>query len=366
MGILDFLFEGKPPPNTTTTSVTGLPQWLSDYAQQIVGQGAAVAAQPYQAYQGPRLAGLNADQIKGFDVTRGSIGQAPGAIQQAQGQPGALTAAQPYIDSASQTLPGNIDKYMDPYISNVVDYAGTLANRQLNEKFLPSVSNYFGANGSSGSRSTQMRKTVDQGVRDLTEGLQQQGLAALSQGYQTAGQQFQADQSRLGTLGQLAGTFASNQRGQNADLAGALQKAVAGDTEALEGIGATQQADTQKSLDLAYNDFQQQRDYPKEQLGWLTQLLSGNPASAATARTTTGPGNNFQPSTAATLGSAATGIAGLLQAFKGMGLGSGSATAGQGMTDIGAWMARGGRVPVRRYARGGRVRGKGALRYAHA
>ena len=59
-GALDFLFEGKAPPSVTTygSTVTDMPKWLSDYTQGLIGKANAVAGEDYQAYGGPRLAGL--------------------------------------------------------------------------------------------------------------------------------------------------------------------------------------------------------------------------------------------------------------------------------------------------------------------
>ena len=317
MGSLDFLFEGQQPPSTTRTNsaTTSLPKWLDDYAQGMVGQAGAIAGEPYQAYEGPRIAGLTEDQLRAFDVTRGLVGAAPSAIQGAMDKPGALTAAAPYLQGANKTYTGqNVKDYMDPYVGNVIDYAGTLAQRQLNEKFLPSVQATFGAAGS-GPRSTQMRATVDRGVRDLTEGLNQQALAALSGAYQTGATTFGADANRQGTLAGITGQLASNERGQDVNLAGALQNAGLTDAAALETIGGEQQGQTQKSLDLAYQDFANQRDYPKSQVDWLRGVVSGTPHSTNTAGVATAPAgpDDMMAPPISQIGGAVTGIAGLLK-----------------------------------------------------
>lgn len=346
MGALDFLFEGKSPPAVTTsgTTVQNMPKWLSDYTQGIISQASAVAAEPYQQYEGPRLAGLTPDQLKAFDIARSSTGQTSNAIQGAINQPGALSAAQPYLDKAGGTYTGeNVNKYMDPYVSNVIDRAGTLAQRQLNEKLLPSVYGTFGGAGQD-SRSTEMRKVVDRGTRDLTEGLNEQALGALSGAYTAGGTQFNADQSRQGTLAQYAGTLAGNERGQTADLAKSLQAANAGDVSMLGTTGGVQQADTQKSLDLAYGDFQAQRDYPKTQLDWLRNAGTGV-VSAPQDKTTVsqGPlaGSEYGANTISQMGSTAAGVKGIWDMFN---------------------------PPAKQARRGGRInfRRGGALRYAHA
>lgn len=64
MGILDFLFQGSPPPSVTTygETSTNLPTWYSDYTQGLISRANAIAAEPYQAYAGQRIASLDPAQ----------------------------------------------------------------------------------------------------------------------------------------------------------------------------------------------------------------------------------------------------------------------------------------------------------------
>lgn len=346
MSGLDFLFEGKPPASVTSygTSTTEMPRWLSDYTQGLITKANAVAAEPYQSYEGPRLAGRNADQQRAVDITRGSSGlYTPWITGAQQNVQGALGMAMPYIQGAGQTYTGeNVNKYMNPYIENVIDRAGTLAQRQMTEKLMPSVQAAFGAAGS-GPRSNVMRRTVDQGVRDLTEGINQQGLAALAAGYESGANIFGADASRQGALAGTVGNLAINSGQVGGALAEQAQQLALRDAAAQEAVGATQQADQQKSLDLAYQDFQNQRDYPKTQVDWLSSIIRGLPSNQITTESKNAPSSVYQPSMISQLGSLATGVAGIYDIFKG-----------------GDGKARGGRVA---YRRGGRAM-EGALCYA--
>jgi hypothetical protein len=63
--------------------------------------------------------------------------------------------------------------------------------------------------------------------------------------------------------------------------------------EALSGIGAKEQQRQQAGLDLGYQDFQRQRDYPYEQLSKYSSLLYGNPIQPSTTQTTTQPAPDF-------------------------------------------------------------------------
>lgn len=378
MGVLDFLFEGKPPKSVTTygQTVQNVPTWLSDYTQGMIARANAVAAEPYQSYTGPRIAGFSPTQQAAFDMTVGNIGASQpyigqaisqtqnlpgqGALNQAMGTldtSGALTmgaiapgqggaaAAQPYMDQAAQTFTGaNVGQYMDPYIENVINRAGTLAGRQFNEKILPGIQDTFTGAGQYGS--SRMKEVTDRAARDMAEGLQEQAQAALSGAYTTAGNLFGADQQRQGALAQLAGQLgtagqtaqlqAGQQMGQlgqlfgalgldtsklglqQAQQLGALGESLQGlnlrDAAALEAIGGQEQQLAQRNLDLAYQDFVNQRDYPRQQVDWLSQIIRGLPATAVPTSgttTSTGPSSVYQPSPLAQIAALASGIKGI-------------------------------------------------------
>jgi len=299
MSVSNFLFEGSSPDPTTSygTTAENMPRWLSEYAQGVMGRSAAVGNEPYQAYGGPRLADMTQDQNRAYELTRSNVG-----------------SYAPYLQSASRTFPQAAQEYMNPYSENVINRAGTLANRALNEKFLPSLSAKFGSRGSD-VRSSAYRRAADRGVRDLTEGMQEQANAELARGYENAGTMFNQDATRMGTLGQQ------------------VQQMGLTDAAALESAGRSQQGETQKSLDLGYEDFERQRDYPRENLNWMADMMRGAPQERTVNTTQTGTADYVNPSPLQQFGSIATGIGGILQAYK---------------------SARGGRV--NRYRRGGVLR----------
>jgi hypothetical protein len=60
----------------------------------------------------------------------------------------------------------------------------------------------------------------------------------------------------------------------------------------MEAIGLRQQGDVQKGLDLAYQDFINQRDYEKNQLADYVNIVYGNPLGGGDFGATTSPGPN--------------------------------------------------------------------------
>jgi hypothetical protein len=116
---------------------------------------------------------------------------------------------------------------------------------------------------------------------------------------------------------------------------GTLQQQLgASDAAALNSIGVQQQQQGQQSLDLAYQDFQNQRDYPKEQLAYVSNLFGNSSGRVGSSQSTT----TTQPagSTLGQIGSAALGTYGLYKMLFGGG-------------------RKGGGPVRRRYASGGRI-----------
>ena len=93
---------------TNTISQTVLPSWYTNYAQQVLSNQNALSAQPYQAYQGPRVAGFTPQQTQGFDLTKQaatsyqpSLSNAQSTLTGAIGRSGSAVA-QPFFQQASQ------------------------------------------------------------------------------------------------------------------------------------------------------------------------------------------------------------------------------------------------------------------------
>lgn len=129
--------------------------------------------------------------------------------------------------------------------------------------------------------------------RQITAG---QGLSGIGQSQVQASQ---ADLQRQLAAGQSLAALGL--QGQNMSLQGAA---------ALENVGASQQAQQQRGLDTAYSQFQQQQNYPWQQIGNLSNVIQGLPVgqSTNTSQTTTTP--NASPiSQVAGLGIGAAGLA---------------------------------------------------------
>lgn len=328
MSVMDFLFGGNAPQTATTygSSTSTMPAWMSDYSQALMSRANQIAAQPAPMYTGPRVASATPDQNAAYDLTRSNIGSH---------LPFATEGADMMRSGANALDPTNIQRYMDPYVSNVINRAELEANRNFNEKIMPTLSRTFTANGQFGS--SRMAEEANRASRDLTEGLQSQSMAALSDAFKNA-------TNTAGQSGQLQLTG-----GQNlVNTGSAIQGMGLKDAAALESIGRTQQGQNQSNLDLAYGDWQRQTQHPQEQVNWLSTLL-GNQAATQPRNTTE---TRTAPVEGTGGGSGLSDIAGLL-------------TAAKGIYDI--FAAEGGLIPKKAYADGGNVVDvRGDKRYAHA
>lgn len=311
MGGLSFLFDGKPPPSVTTygTSSTNIPQWLSDYTQGLIGQANAVASQPYTPYQGPRIAGFTPEQQQAMALTEGNVGKYTGMGEGALSTTGNITGMASgmipgAITNASKTYTGDtVNEYMNPYIDNVTKKAQELANRNFTETLMPQVQGMFTRAGQYGS--ANMADKMLKGTRDITEGLQSSADASLAQAYTSGASTFGADASRAGQLAQLGMTSGLAGAQQEGNLAQILQKMGLTDAASLDTVGANKQAQNQKNLDLAYSDFQNQQNFPKQNVDWLSNIIRGIPNQGSTTTTTdTKPySGDMQPSIVSGLGS---------------------------------------------------------------
>lgn len=273
---LSGLFKGTPQtaPSYTSTS-TDVPKWLQDYTVDLFSQQRAVSSLPFQQYSLPRIAQATPEQQQAYQGVQTNVGQYLPETTAAQAGVAGL---------AGTTSAANINAYMNPYTSAVTDQLARLGARNLNEVLLPNVSDQFTRAGQFGS--SRMGEFGSRALRDTQEAILNEQSKALQTGYGQALTASQADLTRQqGALTQLA------------DLAKLEQGLRTSDTAALQAIGQEQQALQQRGLDVAYQDFLNQQQWPQQQINAMSTTLRGLPPSAVpTASSTTGATTQFAPS----------------------------------------------------------------------
>ena len=286
--------KGSKQPQEQTVVQSNLPKYVRPYFERLLQRTEAESKQEYNPYTGQRLADEAADTLQARQDIRNlgpiaGIGDAHTATKDAIGraQRGMGYEAEAFgLDS--------IRSKMTPFMQQVVDVqkAKTIQDFQDQNAARSAQAVQAGAFGGS-------RQAIAQGMaqnelsRQLAE-IQAQGQQKAfeqASGQLTADRQAMADAERIGLrAGEMAGA-------QGSQLAQLGQLAREGDVQAatlLEQIGKDQMAREQAGLDMAYEDFVRQRDYPREQLQFLSSILRGVPVQPSTETTKFGTYNPLQ------------------------------------------------------------------------
>lgn len=306
--------------STGTTYQTNIPAYLEEPTKAMVSRGQLLSEQAYIPYQGARVAGLTPAQTAvygelGGMQTPGEFGQAGQTLTGAEqfGAAGALGAMgyQPGTFGAQQA-----QQYMSPYQQAVTDIAKREATADAQKMMTQLGSQAAKAGAFGGSRFGVEQALLGSKLATNLTDIQTKGL---QDAYLNAQQQYERDRAaglsgaQLNLQGAQAGANIGLQAAQQRQgLGTALQTADLQRLAAQEAAGKAQQEQQQAELNTAYNQFLEQRDWEKNQLGFLSGLIRGTPFSTSQTGTTTAPA----PSTAsqvAGLGIAGIGLANLLK-----------------------------------------------------
>lgn len=314
MSALSFLFQGQSPPSTTSSTSSGVPSWLSDYAQQLMSAATAAASVPYQAFPGQQVAGFSPLQTQAQNEVSGLQGQYQPTLSQATSLAGSsanpsaigsalsgLPTAQGYINSALNPTTAQIN----PYTQNVIKKAEDQATQYWQNTLQPSLDNEFTAAGQFGSSAHERQAGIT--AEQINQNIQDTSNAALSQAFQNAqttglqaGQATGALSQIGGGLGYEQGVLGLQGAGTLGSLAQTGQQLGLQGASALDTVGGEQQALNQSNINAAQTNFNNQVQYPEQQLSWLQSMLAGTatPQTTPTSRTTTGvqPGISYAPS----------------------------------------------------------------------
>jgi hypothetical protein len=281
--------------------------------------------QPYQPYTGERLASSAdfADIGASRDMTRGIANSGIAGLNTAAAtaeaniaranelgnyDTGTFTAYD--YNPARQFTGAEVDKYMSPYIQNVLDVQKSRA-----------IEDYDRLRGSRNTRAMQAgafggsRQAVQEGIAEesLLRNMSEIEATGRQKAFEQAASLFgtdraaemqreedmAAERARVET-----GTEASRQFGAGQGLAAieasgmsAEQLARLGEKERetkiqnaqlLESIGKDQMAEAQAGMDVGFQDWLRQQGAPEESLAFYSEILRGLPVANAGETTSTG------------------------------------------------------------------------------
>lgn len=254
--------EGAQVPAVSTTgygssSMNTLSPWVGDYVTGALGQGAAMAATPYQAYQGPLTAGAAPLQQQAFAGISG-LAQAGYTPEQYKTQGFGTEQAQ---------------QYMNPYLSAALQPTLTEMQRQAAITRMGDAARLTKAGAFGGSRQAIMES---EGNRNLLDAQRR----AIAEGYSTAYDkglgQFNTEQTKALEAQKMG--EASRQYGAQFGLQS---------LGALGEFGQQQRGITAEGIAADKAQFEEERDWgykmPQYQLG----LLSGLPIAGQSSQPNT-------------------------------------------------------------------------------
>jgi hypothetical protein len=226
---------------------------------------------------------------------------------------------------------------MSPYMQGVVDIEKRKANQEFQTANQKRAADAVFSGAFGGSRSGVQQAMAENDYLTRTGDIQSKGLqsafdSAASLFEKDRAAKYQTDAARAAELNRVqAGqsgenlsrdklgmeglTFKSQQAQQLADLE---ERARAGDMQAaalLETVGKAGMSEDQARYDMAYQDFLNQRDYPRQQLSDYSAILRGLPLAAVGTSNSTTTGTPAQPSGIQQLLGAGTSALGL---YKGL------------------------------------------------
>jgi len=287
-------FEGggssSPPPQPTHTSQVTIPEYAKPYMERLLGKAEALTESPYQTYGGERLSSPTAQQEAArqeaaglgtpgqFGVGTGMIG-AGGLGSLGYGQQ-AAGAGQQYFGMAQD--PARMQAFMSPYQQAVTDVQKQAALREAQMAQMKANLGSARQGTYGGARQALGQAERERGLLDRLNQIQAEGGQRAFEAAQKA-QQFGSELGLRGLQAGITGASQAAQAGQALGQIGAAEQAA--NLERLrsqEMFGGLQQQSQQAALDLAYQDFLAQQQYPYKQLGFMSDLLRGSANLAAT------------------------------------------------------------------------------------
>ena len=310
--------------NTSGTSSTQLPSWLTGAAQQAVGTAQTLSQDPtlFNPYPGQQVADVSpgiqagwnygsgndpnamAQQIGG---TTGNIYSAisgmalpqqqqyiQGGIQQAQGLLGGWAGQGP---ASAQGVAQDAQSMMSPYQQAVIDPTLALGQQALKQNL-----QQVGANANQAGAFGGSRQGVMEGMAQAQGALNEQNVLgnllntgygqALTQAGNLANTRQQLGASAAGNLASMYGNAGSAMAGYGqTDLNNALQAGTGLPQQYLQnllGIGAGQQSQQQAGINAQMGNYYAQQQQPIQNLDLLLSAVTGVPYGTTGTQSGTG------------------------------------------------------------------------------
>jgi len=261
---------GAPPPpaQQQISQTSEFPEELRPYITDILERSKtrieARDEEGYLPYPAPRLAEFTPEQL---EAQTGIAGLARTGLASDPALASSRTYMQPALDATQASL-GQFDtaaaqQYMSPYMQSVIDIQKREAMRSGDVQRQDIGTQAVGAGGFGGSRQAIQESEQRRNEAQLLSDIQAKGQQSA---FEQAGAQFERQKGReLAGGQQLAGLGEQAPRLALAELG------------ALSGVGAAQQEQGQRALDIGYQQFQEELQYPERTLQEYSSIIRGFP-----------------------------------------------------------------------------------------
>ena len=179
MALAGSLLKPKQGPSQTSTETrqSTLAPWQESYWQNQVSQAQNIANQPYQAYNGQRVADLTQPQLQGINNEVNNADQWRAPIS---------TAGNIYNNVSTPFGDHTLDPYMSPYLGGVVSNIERIGNENFNSPggAADTIASDFTGLGQFGSK--RMGDVMDRAAQLNDENTQGQVANALNTGFNQA------------------------------------------------------------------------------------------------------------------------------------------------------------------------------------
>jgi hypothetical protein len=232
-------------PGNAVGKESSLSNWAGDYVTSMLGKGAALGNEGYNAYTGPLTAGTSDFQNAAFEGL-GNLSLPTDQMGVTGYTPQAFTGA-------------NVQQYMNPYLQASLNPQLDEARRQAEISRIADASRLTRAGAYGGSRQAIMEA---EGNRNLGQNLSAITGKGYADAYNQGLNQFNISQDRA-----MTGQDKTNLYGMTG-------------LAALGEMGATQRGIESEGITADKLQFEEERDFPYKQVQYMQSLLSGLPIAA--------------------------------------------------------------------------------------
>lgn len=268
----------------TGQSFSSPSEWYDQYLADLTALGGSLAQEEYVPYEGPRVAEWTEDQQQAFSRVRDAMDMwqpyVDPALEAFTAGQGGLNQMNNLISGASTfDRPTFENTYMDIYSQPMREMqaaADAIGQRNFENTTLKQLSDAFTGTGQFGSGRHQIlgADAAAQAQAQIEEAKASVGMDATKA---AMGDYYKWGQQGLQGAQQM-GTYAANQARMGTDLMNfglGTQQAALADAAAIGNIGQQQQTMNQQNLNLGYQDFQEQQNYPWQQLDKWSAVTRG-------------------------------------------------------------------------------------------